>query len=270
MRVRPSEAAFADHMAIVRARDTSARADDNTGFHWDRSSRTVLADALGRLGPNRCVTEVRPDEVLLTERPTRHDRAGAAALLECGAALSTIWTVVRVLGREPVVTFPGDPAHPDVAAVVRAGDARGTSSGEWARYAALRKLDEPGRGTVLRPVSLAVLGALAADDFWPGTTVRIVRPGWVSALGNLGADVAGHSSLLITTPDDSRRHHVLAGAALHSTRIGAASRGFSSRVLPMRPAAERTRYVEEPALPGIPQGVLLVGFATSKRRNPRR
>ncbi|MEU4518890.1 hypothetical protein AB0F52_09240 [Amycolatopsis sp. NPDC024027] len=138
----------------MRARDTSARVDDNTGFHWDRSSRMVLADALVRLGPNRCGTEVRPDEVLLTEPPTRRERAGAAALL------------------------PGDPARPDVAAVVRAGDARGTSGGEWARYAAPRKLDEPGRGTVPRPVSLAVLGVPAAAGFWPGTALRIVRPGW--------------------------------------------------------------------------------------------
>ncbi|MEV6626408.1 hypothetical protein AB0M83_16425 [Amycolatopsis sp. NPDC051106] len=239
-------------------------------FRWDRPSRTMLAAALLRLGPNRCVTEVRPDEVLLTEPPTRYERPGAAALLECGAALSTIWTVVRVLGREPLVNFPGDPARPDVAAIVRAGDARGTSSGEWARYAALRKLDEPGRGTVLRPVSLAVLGALAGDDFWPDTTVRTVRPDWVSTLEHLGADVTGHSSLLITTPDDSRRHHVLAGAALHATRLGAASRGFSSRILPMRSPAERTRYVEKSPLPGIPQAVLLVGLATPKRRNPKR
>ncbi|WP_410622880.1 hypothetical protein [Amycolatopsis sp. cmx-8-4] len=234
------------------------------GFQWDRSSRTVLADALLRLGPNRCVAEVRPDEVVLTEPPTRRTAAG----LECGAALSTIWTVVRVLGREPVVSFPHDPDRPDVAAVVRAGDARGTSSGEWARYAALRKLDEPGRGTVLRPVSLAVLGALAGDDFWPDTTVRIVRPDWVPALKRLGGDVTGHSSLLITTPGDSRRHHVLAGAALHSTRLAAASRGFASRVLPMRSPAERTRYAEESLLPGIPQAVLLVGLATPKRRKP--
>jgi hypothetical protein len=269
MRVRPSEATFADHMAIVRARDTSARVDDNTGFHWDRSSRMALADALVRLGPNRCGTEVRPDEVLLTEPPARRERVGAA-LLECGAALSTIWTVVRVLGREPLVTFPGDPARPEVAAVVRAGDARGTSSGEWARYAALRKLGEPDRGTVQRPVSLAVLGALAADDFWPDTTVRIVRPDWVSTLEHLGADVTGHSSVLITTPEDSRRHRVLAGAALHATRLAAASRGFSSRVLPMRSPAERTHQVEKSPLPGIPQAVLLVGFATPKRRNPRR
>jgi hypothetical protein len=233
-----------------------------TGFRWDRSSRAVLADALVRLGPNRCVAEVRPDEVVLTEPPARRDRAGNAALLECGAVLSTIWTVVRVLGREPEFAFPDDPDRPDVAAVVRVGAQRGASSGEWARYAALRKLGTDGR---LRPVSLAVLGALAADDFWPDTVVRIVRSEWAPILSHLGTDVTGHSSVLITTPGDSRRHHVLAGAALHSTRLAAAVRGFSSRALPVRPPEQRD--VADSLLPGVPQAVLLVGLATPKRRN---
>ncbi len=235
-------------------------------FHWDSSSRAVLGDALERLGPNRCVAEVRPDEVLLTEPPSRRERAGNAALLECGAALSTIWTVVRVLGRDSVVTFPEDPDRPDITAVVRVGGPRAPSSGEWARYVALREVDDPGRGTVLRPVSLAVLGALAGDDFWPDTDVRIVRPGWASTLKRLGADLTGQSSLLVTTPADTRRHHVLAGAALHATRLAAAVRGLASeRVqLPYLAPAERARHAE--VLPGIPQGLLLVGLATPKRR----
>jgi len=234
-------------------------------FRWDGSSRAVLGDALVRLGPNRCVAEVRPDEVVLTEPPSRRDRAGAAALLECGAALSTVWTVLRVLGRDPVVVFPYDADRPDVAAVVRAGAARPPSSGEWARYVGLRKLAEP----ELRPVSLAVLGALAAEDFWPETDVRIVRPAWVPALGQLGADVTGQSALLVTTPGDSRRHHVLAGAALHGTRLAAAVRGFASRsvLLPRQTPAERARHAE--VMPDIPQGLLLVGLATPKRRKAR-
>ncbi|WP_410645059.1 hypothetical protein [Amycolatopsis sp. lyj-346] len=239
-------------------------------FRWDRSSRSVLGDALVRLGPNRCVAEVRPDEIVLTEPPVRRERADTAALLECGAALSTIWTVVRVLGREPVVAFPHDPDRPDVVAVVRVGGARGPSSGEWARYVALRKLGEPRQGTALRPVSLAVLGAVGGDDFWPETDVRIVRPDWALTLKQLGADVTGHSSLLITTPGDSRRHHALAGAALHSTRLATAVRGFASRVLPT-PAlapAERAKYVEDGLLPGLPQALLLVGLATPKRKKP--
>jgi len=238
------------------------------GFRWDRSSRAVLGDALVWLGPNRCVAEVRPDEIVLTEPPARRERAGTAALLECGAVLSTIWTVVRVLGREPVVIFPRDPSRPDVVAVVRAGGARGPSSGEWARYAALRKLGEPGHGRPLRPVSLAVLGALAGDGFWPETDVRIVRPEWAPTLNQLGADVTGHSSLLITTPGDSRRHHVLAGAALHSTRLATVVRGFGSQVLPMPlpSSAERARYVAEALLPGLPQALLLIGLATAKRK----
>lgn len=233
------------------------------GFRWDSSSRAVLGDALERLGPNRCVAEVRPDEVVLTEPPSRRERAGNAALLECGAALSTLWTVVRVLGREPVVTFPEDPDRPDVTAVVRVGGPRAPSSAEWARYVALREVADPGRGTVLRPVSLAVLGALAGDDFWPDTDVRVVRPGWASTLG---ADLTGQSALLVTTPADSRRHHVLAGAALHATRLAAAVRGLASeRVqLPYLAPAERARHAE--VLPGIPQGLLLVGLATPKRR----
>lgn len=235
-------------------------------FRWDRSSRAVLGDALERLGPNRCVAEVGPEAVLLTEPPARRERAGNAALLECGAALSTIWTVVRVLGREPVVVFPQDPDRPDVAAVVRGGGPRTPSSGEWARYVALRELEEPGPGGVLRPVSLAVLGALANDDFWPDTDVRIVRPAWASTLKRLGADLTGQSSLLVTTPGDSRRHHVLAGAALHATRLAAAVRGFASGrvLLPYLTTAERARHAE--VLPGIPQGLLLVGLATPKRR----
>jgi hypothetical protein len=232
------------------------------GFRWDRSSRAVLGDALLWLGPNRCVAEVRPDEVVLTEPPTRRDRAGNAALLECGAALSTVWTVVRILGRESELAFPDDPDRPDVAAVVRTGGARPPSSGEWARYAALRKLGTDGQ---LRPVSLAVLGALAADGFWPDTAVRIVRPEWAPILSHLGTDVTGHSSVLITTPGDGRRHHVLAGAALHSTRLAATVRGFSSRTLPIRPPGQRD--VQESLLPGVPQAVLLVGLATPKRRN---
>lgn len=227
-----------------------------TGFRWDQSSRAVLGDALARLGPNRCVAEVRPDEVVLTEPPARSDRA----LLECGAALSTVWTVVRVLGGDPVVDFPADPDRPDVAAVVRVGGPRSPSSGEWARYAALRKLAEP----ELRPVSLAVLGALAGDDFWPETDVRIVRPDWVPVLRQLGADVIGQSALLVTTPGDSRRHHVLAGAALHGTRLAAAVRGFSSRSVPLTRLAHQTEI-----LPGIPQALLLAGLATPKRRKAR-
>ncbi|RSM38125.1 hypothetical protein DMA12_34150 [Amycolatopsis balhimycina DSM 5908] len=232
------------------------------GFRWDQSTRAVLADALVRLGPNRCVAEVRPDEVVLTEPPARRDRAGTAALLECGAVLSTIWTVVRVLGREPELAFPDDPDRPDVAAVVRAGGVRPPSSSEWARYAALRKLGTDGQ---LRPVSLAVLGALASDGFWPDTAVRIVRPEWAPILSHLGTDVTGQSSLLITTPGDRRSHHVLAGAALHSTRLAAAVRGFSSRPLPVRQPGQRD--VVESLLPGVPQAVLLVGLATPKRRN---
>jgi len=237
------------------------------GFRWERSSRAVLADALMRLGPNRCVAQVRPDEILLTEPPARRQRAGTAALLECGAALSTIWTVVRVLCHEPEVAFPYDPDRPDVAAVVRVGDVRTASDGEWARYDALRKLGEPGHDVKLQPVSLAVLGALAAEDFWPDTATPIVRPDWAPTLAHLGADVTGQSSLLITTPGDSRRHHVLAGAALHSTRLAAAVRGFSSRVLPIRAPGERARDVEESLLPGVPHAVLLVGLATPKLRN---
>ncbi|MEV6874615.1 hypothetical protein [Amycolatopsis sp. NPDC051128] len=239
------------------------------GFRWDRSSRAVLADALMRLGPNRCVAEVRPDEIVLTEPPIRRERADRAVLFECGAALSTIWTVVRVLGREPVVAFPHDPARPAVVAVVRVGASRSSTSGEWARYAALRKLGKPGQSKPLRPVSLAVLDALAGDDFWPETEVRIVRPGWAPLLKQLGADLAGQSSLLITTADDSRRHHVLAGAALHATRLAAAVRSFTSQEvsLPAQAPTERARYVEESLLPGIPQGLLLVGLATPKQRN---
>jgi len=232
------------------------------GFRWDRSSRAVLGDALLWLGPNRCVAEVRPDEVVLTEPPTRRARAGSAALVECGAALSTVWTVVRVLGREPEFTFPADPDRPHVAAVVRVGGARPPSGSEWARYAALSKLRTDGP---LRPVSQAVLGGLAADDFWPDTAVRIVRPDWAPILSLLGADVAGHSSVLITTPGDGRGHHVLAGAALHSTRLAAAVRGFSTQALPFR--LPQQREVEDSLLPGVPQAVLLVGLATPKRRN---
>ncbi|EOD70257.1 hypothetical protein [Amycolatopsis vancoresmycina] len=233
-----------------------------TAFRWDTSSRAVLGDALVRLGPNRCVAEVRPDEVVLTEPLSRRDRAGTTALLECGAALSTIWTVVRVLGRDPIFVFPHDADRPAVAAVVRTGGPRPPSSGEWARYVALRKLGEP----ELRPVSLAVLSALADDGFWPETEVRIVRPAWVPALEQLGADVTGQSALLVTTPDDSRRHHVLAGAALHGTRLAAAVRGFSSRTvrLPHLTALERTRQSE--VLPGIPQGLLLIGLTRRKAR----
>lgn len=234
------------------------------GFRWDSSSRAVLGDALVRLGPNRCVAEVRPDEVLLTAQSPGggRDRAGTAALLDCGAALSTVWTVLRVLGRDPVVTFPAT-----VAAAVHAGPARTPTSAEWARYVALRKVAEPSSNAPLRPVSLAVLRAVAADDFWPDTAVRIVRPEWAPTLRRLGADLAGQSSLLVTTPADTRRHQVLAGAALHATRLATAVRGFGSRrfALPAQAPAERARYVEESLLPGIPQGLLVVGLAPAKR-----
>ncbi|MGK3201381.1 hypothetical protein [Amycolatopsis sp. MEPSY49] len=49
------------------------------------------------------------------------------------------------------------------------------------------------------------------------------------ALERLGAHLTGESSLLVTTPADSRRHSVLAGAALHATRRSAASPPNASR-----------------------------------------
>lgn len=240
-----------------------------TAFRWETSSRAVLGDALARLGRTRCVAEVRPDKVVLTEPPTRRVRAGNAALLECGAALSTVWTVLRVLGREPLVTFPDDPERPEIAAVVRAGDPRTPSGEEWARYAALRRLAEPGRTEMLQPVSPALLGALAGAGHWPDTDVRIVRPGWVPALERLGADLTGRSALLVTTSRDSRRDHVRAGAALHSTRLAAAIRGCGSERVPLTrlAAADRARQAE--VLPGVPQGLLLVGLVTPNRRTAR-
>jgi len=237
------------------------------GFRWDHSAQTVLADALRRLGPHRCIVNARLDELVLSELLTsaRQDRIGTSRLLECGAALSSAWTVMRVLGQQPVVTFPRDPDRPDVVAVVRSNGTRTAASGEWARYVALRKVGEPPLGTVLRPVSLAVLSALAGDNFWPGTAVRIVRPEWSPTLKQLGADPTGQSALLVTTTGDTRREHVLAGAALHGARLSAAVRGFATRVVPMA-ASERARYLEESLLPGIPQGLVLVGLRTPKRK----
>jgi predicted DNA-binding ribbon-helix-helix protein len=167
-----------------------------------------------------------------------------------------------------VVTFPHDPERPDEVAVMRLTGTRTATSVEWARYAALRKLAEPSPGSMLRPVSLAVLGVLAADNFWPDTSVRLVRPAWAPTLKQLGADVTGQSALLITTTEDSRRHRVLAGAAAHSTRLSAAIRGFTTRTVPLRMQAdvERDRFVEESLLPGFPQGLLLVGLRPPKRR----
>ncbi|MGW4528293.1 hypothetical protein [Amycolatopsis sp. NPDC004378] len=51
------------------------------GYRWERSPR--------------------PDEVVPTEPLTRREPAGNAVLLDCEAALSPVWTVVRVLSREP-------------------------------------------------------------------------------------------------------------------------------------------------------------------------
>ncbi|WP_372666169.1 hypothetical protein [Amycolatopsis kentuckyensis] len=234
-----------------------------SGPAWDAGSRAVLTTALARLGPSRCVAEILADEVALSEPRDRRERAGTAALLDCGAALSAVWTVTRALGREPVVTFPRDDRRPDVVAVVRIGRPRAPTAGERARFAALRDLARPGRAAVLRPVGLAVLGALAGDDFWPDTDVRIVRPGWTTALERLGAHLTGQSSLLVTTPADSRRHSVLAGAALHATRLAAAVRGFASERVPLTPA-ERSRQAG--VLPGVPQGLLLIGLAEPPRR----
>ncbi|WP_290059516.1 hypothetical protein [Amycolatopsis solani] len=238
------------------------------GFRWDPAARVALGDALARLGPNRCAVEVTADEVVLAEPPARRDRARNSALLECGAALSTVWTVLRVLGRDPVLVFPRNPDRPDVAVVVRGGGPRSPSNAEWTRYLALRRLTEPARGTVLRPVSLAVLTALAGEDFWPDTDVRIVRPAWASTLKRLGADLAGRSSLLVTTPGDTRRHHVLAGAALHATRLAAAARGLGSERVPLISLAtvERARHTQ--VLPGVPQGLLLVGLASRRPTGP--
>ena len=58
---------------------------------------------------------------------------------------------------------------------------------------------------------------------------------------------------------------MLAGAALHGARLSAAVRGFATRVVPMA-ASERARYLEESLLPGIPQGLVLVGLRTPKRK----
>ena len=128
-------------------------------LRWDRSGRAVLVDALTRLGPSHCVVEIHPTELLLTEPPIvrRRDRTGGSRLLECGAALSTAWTVLRMLGQEPTVTFAHDPDRPDVVAVVRTNGVRASTSGEWARYAALRKLADPPSNLLLAPVSFAVL-----------------------------------------------------------------------------------------------------------------
>src|SRR5436305_2059676 len=167
--------------------------------------------------------------------------------------------LVDVRGQGDALTAPEcGTDRPDVVAVVRSNGTRTAASGEWARYVALRKVGEPPLGTVLRPVSLAVLSALAGDNFWPGTAVRIVRPEWGPALKQFGADPTGQSALLVTTTGDTRREHVLAGAALHGVRLSAAVRGFATRVVPMA-ASERARYLEESLLPGIPQGLVLVG-----------
>jgi len=236
------------------------------GFRWDPSAQAVLTDALARIGPSRCVVEFHPDELVLTEMSFGGRRNRTGSLLECGAALSTAWTVLRVLGQEPAAVFPENREHPDVVAVVRLDGQRVPGSGEWARYAALRKLAHP--VDALTPVSAAMLGALVSDNFWPDTAVRPVRPEWVPALRGLGAELTGQSPLLVLTPQDTRRHHVLAGAALHGTRLAAAVRGLATQVVsPLTlPPSERTRLLDAARLPGVLQAVIRVGLPKTNRK----
>lgn len=237
-------------------------------FRWDQPARAMLSEALARVGPSRCVVETRPGDLVLLEVPfgKGHDRNGTGGLLECGAALSTAWTVLRVLGQEPITSFPDDPDRPDEVAVVRLAGVRHPGSGEWARYAALRTIEDVREG--LKPVSAAMLGALAADNFWPDTTVRLVRPEWVPGLRGLGADLTGQSALLILTPEDTRRHHVLVGAALHGIRLSAVVRGLVTQVaaLPVLASAERARLLAAAGLPGVLQAVVRVGVPQPKRK----
>jgi len=241
-------------------------------FVWDEPARAVLSEALTRVGPSRCVVETRPGDLVLTEVPfgRSHEPSGAGGLLECGAALSAAWTVLRVLGQEPITTFPQDPDRPDEVAVVRFAGERLPGSGEWARYAALRTLDDVREG--LKPVSGGMLGALVADNFWPDTTIRLVRPEWVPALRGLGADLTGQSALLILTPEDTRRHHVLAGAALHGIRLSAAVRGLVTDVVSLSVLAskERVRLLAAAGLPGVLQAVVRVAVPQPKGRKTRR
>jgi hypothetical protein len=86
------------------------------------------------------------------------------------------------------------------------------------------------------------------DSVRPGTEPAPVRPQWPFA--------SGGSAVLILTNGNARRHHVLAGAAVHQARLSAAASGFGTEVI----TGSRPRVVAEvAALPGFPHALLRFG-----------
>ncbi|WP_020658866.1 hypothetical protein [Amycolatopsis benzoatilytica] len=182
-------------------------------FAWDRPARAVLVDALARLDGRRFAVETRPGELVIARTGRlRHDD-GRLVLAGCGAALSTAWIVLRVLGVRPRLSLPHDPERPDVVAVVTAGGDEPARARDWDRYLALRAVRGPASGQSV-PVEGAA-GELSRENHWPHTRVLPPRQ-------------AGSWELAVVADGTGAEVHVLLGAAVHSLRVAAAVRGWAT------------------------------------------
>jgi hypothetical protein len=244
---------------------------NGTIFTWDHSARAILVDALSWLEGGGFVVETRPhDLVIALPGPIRDSHHRAETFAQCGAALCTAWIVLRVLGIEPMVSFPHDADRPDIVAVLGTAGATLSTTRDWTRYLALCRVRTCPPGTTTTPVSPRALAELAARICWPRATVLPARPEWGLALRQLGFGTFGLSALLVLTEEDTWDDRVLAGAAVHDLRIEASTSGIAADVVTpvtLRPGM-RARLPAALDQPGVPQAVVRVGSTTPAERAP--
>ena len=94
--------------------------------------------------------------------------------------------------------------------------------------------------------------------------VGLVRPDTAVPDRNvLAARLNQEYLLLVQTPDDGRRDHLLAGRAIQDTWLAAGRDGLAGSVLtqPLHLAEVRAGLIERLRLPGFPQALLRFGYA---------
>ena len=271
-----------------------------TGHHrvgWPRAERELLVRSATRaevLCPERpWVFELHDREIRLFELLTgeSRDRAGLDRLLSCGAALAALHLAMRALGRQVEISFPADPDHPDLVAVLRQTGWAPPTGAESMRFAALdgtapaalarvhltatgpwqgvelRPLRSPSEATELARVLLAD-GPLPRDlrRWLPERHLVTMLVGGsapeadVDLVCEVGARILRDRVLLALTTDDGRRDHVRAGAAVQWAVLGARALGCAARpvtVLSHRPEM-RAALAAGLDLAGYPQVLLRV------------